>query len=931
MTHSVENPLILIDGSSYLYRAYYAYPNLTTHSNFPTGAMYGVLNMLRSLLTKHQHSYVAVVFDAHGKTFRDELFVEYKSHRPSMPDDLQVQIQPLYKMIKYIGLPLLVVPGVEADDVIGTLALEAEKSGHSVLISTDDKDMAQLVTSKINLIHSLNNRIIGPQEVVEKYGITPELMIDFLALVGDPSDNIPGVPGIGKKSAQVLLQRLGGIRKIYSNLDKLIFLALRGSKNIISKLEKHKDMAFLSYQLATIRTNLTLSLSSSQLLYSEPVIPNLIELLKKYEFNKLVSDLKNQKWWKWHQKVKFTIIVDTIEQVLEDKLETIKTLEFSKYLTILDKVTFITWVKILQNKKHFSFYINTDSLEVFQANIIGLSFSVQKGQAIYLPILNNDKQEPSELNGFEVLRILKPVLEDPTIVKIGKNLKFYCGVLKRYNIKLQGICFDVLLESYVLESIGHCYDIYTLAKRWLNYDLAIWTKINKKNIDSRILNWFPMQVKNDRVAMIYADVILQLHFEMWKQLNTTKGPKYIFEEVDMPLIPVLLRIEQAGVLIDRDLLCQYSKEISYRVENLEKEAYKLAGEPFNLSSPKQIQMILFEKHGIKPIKKTSTGNLSTNEAVLSQLSPYFPLANIILEYRGLIKLQSSYINKLLRMIHLESERIHTSYHQIVTVTGRLSSSNPNLQNIPVRNYTGRRIRQAFIAPNGYCIMSADYSQIELRIMAHFSQDSQLLLDFSTEQDVHCVTAAEIFGVKLKEVTKDQRRRAKEINFGLIYGMSAFGLAHRLHIGVREAKRYMDCYFERYPGVLKYMRNTCKKAAEQGYVSTLNGRRLYLPDINSKNGVRRQAAERAAINAPLQGTAADIIKRTMISIDQWLLTQNTPLFRMIIQVHDELVFEVKNYAIKDSSIKICTLMEKVIKLDVPLRVDIGVGANWDQAH
>ncbi|VFP83903.1 DNA polymerase I [Candidatus Erwinia haradaeae] len=931
MMYFTEKSLILVDGSSYLYRAYHACPRLTTDSGFPTGAMYGMLNMLRSLLLKYQHSHVAVVFDAPGKTFRDALFIEYKSHRPIMPYELQIQLEPLQEIIKSLGLPLLVIPGVEADDVIGTLALEAEKLGQTVLISTDDKDMAQLVSQNINIINSIDNRMMGPQEVFEKYGIPSSLIIDLLALVGDTSDNIPGVAGVGKKSAQALLQGLGGIQVIYKNLDKVASLPFRGSKNIALKLEKNKGMAFLSYELATIKTDVQLSLTSNQLTYTTPTLSYLLELLKKYEFNQWLSHLENKTWWRWHCKAWHIIEKRIIiEKEREDKKGAINTFEPTTYLDILDKVTFSTWIENIKNSKYCAFYIETDSLDVFTANIVGLSFSTMLGKAVYLPVSFSKKTSSTQLDGFYILEMLQPVLENMNLVKIGCNLKFYYKILKKYNINLQGLCFDVFLESYVLDSIGNCRDLYILAERWLHYDLAMLTHIVRKKRHKPVCH--PVLIgSNNYCAAIHADVTLQLHTKMWTQLEQKRDLKYIFEEIDMPLVPVLSRIEQNGVLIDKKFLSEYSKEISSRLTNLELQAHEFAGESFNLFSPKQLQVILFKKHGIKSTKKTPGGDLSTSEEVLSQLSLHYPLAKVILEHRCLSKIQSSYTNKLLRMIHPDTQRVHTSYHQTVTVTGRLSSSNPNLQNIPVRNNEGRRVRKAFVAPQGYSIIVADYSQIELRIMAHFSQDAGLLLAFSKEQDVHCATAAEVFGVDLPVVTKEQRRSAKAINFGLIYGMSAFGLARQLCIGVGEAKIYIDRYFGRYPGVLHYMRNTRKKAAEQGYVSTLHGRRLYLPDINARNGIRRQAAERAAINAPMQGTAADIMKLAMISIDIWLAQQKFPLFRMIMQVHDELVFEVKSHSIAGASMQICALMEGCIHLDVPLRVDIGIGENWDQAH
>jgi len=929
MAQIAENPLILVDGSSYLYRADHACPPLTNSAGEPTGAMYGVLNMLRSLLLQYKPSHVAVVFDAKGKTFRDELFEEYKSHRPPMPDDLRAQIEPLHAMVKAMGLPLLAVSGVEADDVIGTLALAAEKTGKPVLISTGDKDMAQLVSPNITLINTMNNAILGPDEVVEKYGIPPSLIIDFLALMGDSSDNIPGVAGVGEKTAQALLQGLGGVKDIYDNLDKVATLTFRGAKTMAAKLEQNKEMAFLSYQLATIKTDVELELTSEQLTVEEPAVEELLGLFRHYEFKRWIVDLEEGKWLQGNKGNVAAKKVAVAESQLAVE-ESTRVLSSEGYVTILDEATFDGWMKKLQQCTLFAFDLETDSLDTLSANIIGLSFATAPGEAAYLPVAHDYLDAPEQLDRKAVLARLKPLLEDPKAHKVGQNLKYDRGVLANYGIELQGIAFDTMLESYALNSVAGRHDMDTLAARWLNHKTVTFEEIAGKGKNQLTFNQIALE-QAAHYAAEDADVTLQLHLKMWPELEKEAGPKTVFEQVEMPLVPVISRIERNGVLIDQNILATHSQELGSRLAELELKAHELAGEPFNLSSPKQLQTILFEKQGIKPTKKTPGGAPSTSEEVLAELALDYPLPKVILEHRGLSKLKSTYTDKLPLMINPHSGRVHTSYHQTVTATGRLSSSDPNLQNIPVRNDEGRRIRQAFIAPKGYRIVAADYSQIELRIMAHLSQDKGLLTAFASEQDIHRATASEVFGVALDKVSGEQRRSAKAINFGLIYGMSAFGLSRQLNIGAGEAKKYMDLYFERYPGVLQYMESTRELAAEKGYVSTLDGRRLYLPDIKASNAIRRKAAERAAINAPMQGTAADIIKRAMIAVDEWLKPQTSGDVKMIMQVHDELVFEVQSGAVDVASAKIRELMEGSMKLDVPLRVDIGVGDNWDEAH
>lgn len=932
MAQIAENPLILVDGSSYLYRAYHAFPPLTNGSGEPTGAMYGVLNMLRSLLLQYRPSHVAVVFDAKGKTFRDELFAEYKSHRPPMPDDLRAQIEPLHQMVKAMGLPLLVVSGVEADDVIGTLAQEAEKAGHAVLISTGDKDMAQLVTPNITLINTMNNAILGPQEVCEKYGVPPELIIDFLALMGDSSDNIPGVPGVGEKTAQALLQGLGGLDALFSNLDKISSLTFRGAKTMSAKLEQNKDVAYLSYKLATIKTDVELDVTCDELKVTAPDDDQLYQLFSRYEFKRWLADVEAGKWLDGKKDRPTAQSSNKVFVAAESApaVEVTAVLSQENYQTILDEKSLSDWIERLKNAEVFAFDTETDGLDTLSSNLIGFSFAVAPGEAAYLPVAHDYLDAPTQLDRNWVLAQLKPLLEDEKALKVGQNLKFDQSMLARYGIELRGIAFDTMLESYVLDSVAGRHDMDSLAERYLNHKTITFEEIAGKGKNQLTFNQIALEQAGPYAAED-ADVTLQLHLVLWPKLQQSEGLKRVFQEIEMPLLPILSRIERTGVLIDQNILAAHSKELTIRLDELEKQAHELAEEPFNLASPKQLQAILYEKQKLPILKKTPGGAASTNEEVLAELALDYPLPKVILEYRGLAKLKSTYTDKLPLMINPISGRVHTSYHQAVTATGRLSSRDPNLQNIPVRNEEGRRIRQAFIAPKGYRIMAADYSQIELRIMAHLSQDQGLLTAFAAGKDIHRATAAEVFGLPLEKVTNDQRRSAKAINFGLIYGMSAFGLARQLNIPRGEAQRYMDLYFERYPGVLEYMERTRKQAAEQGYVTTLDGRRLYLPDIHSRNATRRKAAEREAINAPMQGTAADIIKRAMIAVDAWLQQEPEPLVRVIMQVHDELVFEVHESVLESAEQKIRELMEQSMQLAVPLKVDVGVGDNWDQAH
>lgn len=930
MAQIAENPLILVDGSSYLYRAYHAFPPLTNGAGEPTGAMYGVLNMLRSLIMQYQPSHIAVVFDAKGKTFRDELFAEYKSHRPPMPDDLREQVAPLHQMVQAMGLPLLVVPGVEADDVIGTLARRAEQAGRHVLISTGDKDMAQLVTPNITLINTMTNTVLGPQEVFDKYGVPPELIIDFLALMGDASDNIPGVPGVGEKTAQALLQGIGGLQSIYGDIDRVATLSFRGAKTMGAKLLLNKEKADLSYLLATIKTDVDLALDCDDLAIKPLDSATLHTLFQRYEFKRWLSDAQDGSWLTAAQGMKTKAVKPASEEANLSAVATAATLSREGYQTILDEAALEALIARLQHVGCFAFDTETDSLDVLSANLVGISCADAPGQAYYIPLAHDYLDAPAQLDREWVLARLQPLLEDEKVAKVGQNLKYDIGVMARHGIILRGVAFDTMLESYVLNSVAGRHDMDSLAARHLDHKTITFEEVAGKGKGQLTFNQIPLEQAAEYAAED-ADVTLRLHQRLWPTLESEAGPRHVFCDIDMPLVPVLSRMERTGVLIDSTILGQHSQELAVRLSALEQQAHTLADEPFNLSSTKQLQSILFDKQQLPILKKTPGGAPSTNEEVLVELAEQgYELPQVILDYRTLAKLKSTYTDKLPQMVSPLTGRVHTSYHQAVTATGRLSSSDPNLQNIPVRSDEGRRIRQAFIAPAGSKIVAADYSQIELRIMAHLSGDRGLLEAFAAGKDIHRATAAEVFGLPLEAVTADQRRSAKAINFGLIYGMSAFGLARQLNIGRNEAQRYMDLYFERYPGVLAYMERTRQQASEQGYVETLDGRRLYLPEINARNAMRRKAAERAAINAPMQGTAADIIKRAMIAVDAWL-QQSQPQVRMIMQVHDELVFEVPEAQVDEVVSHVRTLMEGSLALAVPLKVDIGCGENWDQAH
>ncbi|HHF2884722.1 DNA polymerase I [Vibrio diabolicus] len=923
-----ENPLILIDGSSYLYRAFHAYPGTMSNGEIPTNAVYGVVNMLRSMMRQFASERIAVVFDAKGKTFRDDMYAEYKANRPPMPDDLRCQIEPLHNVIRAMGLPLICVPGVEADDVIGTLAHQASQKGMPVLISTGDKDMAQLVDDNITLINTMTNVVMDREGVVEKFGIPPELIIDYLALMGDKVDNIPGVPGVGDKTATALLQGIGGLTKLYENLDDIAALGFRGSKTMAKKLIDNKENAMLSYELATIKLDVELEETPESLLKAEPNKDELVKLYGQLTFKSWLNELLEGG----------SGSVEAVElagsaQVSSSHAEmetSAVTIDRSQYETILDEETFNAWLDKLQTAELFAFDTETDNLDYMLANLVGLSFAVDEGIAAYVPVAHDYLDAPEQLDRDWVLGQLKPILEDAAKAKVGQNLKYDASVLARYDIELKGIKHDTMLESYIYNSVGGKHDMDSLALRFLQHSCISFEQIAGKGKNQLTFNQIELEQASPYAAED-ADVTLRLHNRLFANIEQDESLKTVYEEIEMPLVPVLSRIERTGVFIDEMKLSAQSVEITARLDELEKKAYEIAEQEFNMNSPKQLQAILFEKMGLPVVKKTPSGTPSTNEEVLQELALDYPLPKLILEYRGLAKLKSTYTDKLPKMINPTTGRVHTSYHQAVTATGRLSSTDPNLQNIPIRNEAGRRIRQAFVAPAGHKILAVDYSQIELRIMAHLSGDQALLDAFRDGKDIHAATAAEIMGLDIEQVSSEQRRRAKAVNFGLIYGMSAFGLAKQLGIPRGEAQAYMDKYFERYPGVMQYMEDTRSTAADKGYVETIFGRRLHLPEIKSRNGMRRKAAERAAINAPMQGTAADIIKKAMLLVDQWIQEEGNGRVKLLMQVHDELVFEVEESSLSEIESKVQKLMESAAELKVPLVAEAGHGDNWDQAH
>ncbi|EGQ9918204.1 TPA: DNA polymerase I [Vibrio parahaemolyticus] len=925
-----ENPLILIDGSSYLYRAFHAYPGTMSNGEIPTNAVYGVVNMLRSMMRQFASERIAVVFDAKGKTFRDEMYSEYKANRPPMPDDLRCQIEPLHDVIRAMGLPLICVPGVEADDVIGTLAYQASQQGMPVLISTGDKDMAQLVDDNITLINTMTNVVMDREGVVEKFGIPPELIIDYLALMGDKVDNIPGVPGVGDKTATALLQGIGGLTKLYENLDDIAALGFRGSKTMAKKLVDNKDNAMLSYELATIKLDVELEETPESLLKAEPNKDELIKLYGQLTFKSWLNELlEGGSGTVEAVELAGSAQASSSSSHAEMEISAV-TIDRSQYETILDEASFNAWLEKLKAAELFAFDTETDSLDYMVANLVGLSFAIDEGIAAYVPVAHDYLDAPEQLDRDWVLEQLKPILEDDAQAKVGQNLKYDASVLARYGIEMKGIKYDTMLASYVYNSVGGKHDMDSLALRFLQHSCISFEQIAGKGKNQLTFNQIELEQASPYAAED-ADVTLRLHNRLFANIEQDEKLKSVYEEIEMPLVPVLSRIERTGVLIDDMKLSAQSVEIAARLEELEQKAYEIAEQEFNMNSPKQLQAILFEKMGLPVVKKTPSGTPSTNEEVLQELALDYPLPKLILEYRGLAKLKSTYTDKLPKMINPSTGRVHTSYHQAVTATGRLSSTDPNLQNIPIRNEEGRRIRQAFVAPAGYKILAVDYSQIELRIMAHLSGDQALLDAFRDGKDIHAATAAEIMGVSIDQVSSEQRRRAKAVNFGLIYGMSAFGLAKQLGIPRGEAQAYMDKYFERYPGVMQYMEDTRSAAADKGYVETIFGRRLHLPEIKSRNGMRRKAAERAAINAPMQGTAADIIKKAMLLVDQWIQEEGNGRVKLLMQVHDELVFEVEESSLSEIESKVQKLMESAAELKVPLVAEAGHGDNWDQAH
>lgn len=898
--HNPPTPdLILVDGSSYLYRAFHALPPLTNSKGEPTGAVYGVINMLKKLIKDFPAKYVAVVFDAKGKTFRDDLFAQYKAHRPAMPDELQLQIEPLHELVRALGFPILMVEGVEADDVIGTLAVQASALNLTTLISTGDKDLAQLVNEHVTLINTMTNSILDRENVIKKFGVNPEQIIDYLSLVGDSVDNIPGVPNVGPKTAAKLLME-------HNTLDNLI----ANANNITGKLGENLRNSLatlpLSRQLATIKLDVSLDCQLQELVMRAVDNNALKNWYTRLEFKNWLSELLSQ------------------PTLLHPQTEVT-----TQYEIITNQADFDRWLTQLNAAELITFDTETTDLDYMAAKIVGVSFAIAKGKAAYVPLAHDYMGAPPQLNRDQILQQLKPLLENPAIKKLGHNLKYDKHVLANHDIHLQGIAFDSMLESYVLDSTGSRHAMDTLALKYLGHRTISFEDIAGKGAKQLTFNQIPLETAGTYAAED-ADITLQLHEMIWPQIAAVTGLKNTLLNIEIPLIPVLAAMEQHGVLLDVAALQQQSQEITKRLGELEKEAFQLAGKMFNLSSPKQLQEIFYQQLNLPILEKTPTGQPSTSESVLQELAENYPLPKVILEHRGLSKLKSTYTDRLPLQVNTRTQRVHTSYHQAVAATGRLSSADPNLQNIPIRNEEGRRIRKAFIAPPGYKIISADYSQIELRIMAHMSQDAALLAAFANGWDVHTATAAEVLGIAITDVTSEQRRNAKAINFGLIYGMSAFGLSKQLGIERSAAQNYMDLYFARYPGVKNYMEITRQQAHKTGYVETLTGRRLNLPEINSRNMQRQRAAERAAINAPLQGTAADIIKLAMIEMHK-ALQQSKLKASMIMQVHDELVFEVAENDLDAAINLIRNTMTNAMQLDVPLLVDIGVGDNWDAAH
>jgi DNA polymerase-1 len=901
MTESNAQKVILVDGSSYLFRAFHAIREMNTSSGFPTNAIRGVISMIRKLQKDYSDSKIVVVFDAKGKTFRNDLYSEYKAHRPPMPDDLRVQIQPIHDIIKAMGLPLLVIDGVEADDVIGTLALEASEKGIETIISTGDKDMAQLVTDHVTLMNTMTDTFMDVPGVSEKFGVRPDQIIDYLALMGDKVDNIPGVEKCGPKTAVKWLEAYGTLKGVMENADQV---KGKVGENLRSALDKLP----LSYELATIKCDVELELGLEDIKVNPVDNAALIQYFTEYEFKTWTKELSTGK----------TDVIKPVKANVDRSLYTILSTEEALH----------AYIEKLKAIPYFAFDTETTSLNYMQAQIVGVSFSTAPNEAVYIPLAHDYLDAPVQLDRKWTLEQLKPLLEDEAVLKVGQNLKYDAHVLANHGIQLRGIAQDTMLESYVLNSTSSKHNMDALAKEHLEHECISFESLAGKGAKQLTFNQIEVE-QAAQYAAEDADITLRLHEVLHQKLVDSESLLSLYQDVELPLVQVLTYMEQQGAYVNATKLHHQSEEIRQRLADLEKQAFVLAGEEFNLNSPKQLQTIFFEKLELPIIKKTPKGQPSTAEEVLVELSLTYDLPKVILEHRGLAKLKNTYTDKLPLMIHPATGRVHTSYQQAVTATGRLSSTDPNLQNIPIRNEEGRKIRQAFEAPKGTIMVAADYSQIELRIMAHLSGDKGLLDAFAKGKDIHKATAAEIMGVDESEVTTEQRRHAKAVNFGLIYGMSAFGLARQIGVGRKEAQEYIDIYFERYPGVRDYMERTRDVAARQGYVETLFGRRLHLPEINSSNGMRRQAAERTAINAPMQGTAADIIKRAMVKMHQWVIEAND--VKMIMQVHDELIFEVPEDKLEESCLQIKTIMEAAADLDVPLVVDVGHGANWDEAH
>ena len=909
-------PAILVDGSSYLFRAYHAMPPLTNSDGHPTGAIRGVINMMRSLQKGYPESQIIVIFDAKGKTFRNDMYPEYKANRPSMPDELRVQIQPIHDIIKAMGLPLLVIPDVEADDVIGTLADQATTAKRDVIISTGDKDMAQLVNEHVSLINTMTDTFMDVEGVVEKFGVHPDQIIDYLSLMGDKVDNIPGVEKCGPKTAVKWLTAYESLQGVMDNAD-----AVKGK--IGENLRAALDFLPLSYDLATIKLDVELEQNLTEI-ETQPVDKDaLLASFTEFEFKTWVTELGGKVEDKPAAKAGNDNSTNEVTAPVED-IET-------EYTTIFDQAQLDEWFAQLEKAELFAFDTETTSLNYMDAEIVGVSFAIEAGKAAYVPLAHSYEDAPEQLDRDVVLAQFKPLLENPDNKKVGQHLKYDAHVLANYGIELKGIQFDTMLESYVLNSVASRHDMDSLAKYYLNTKTIKFEEVAGKGAKQITFDKVDIEVAGPYAAED-ADITLRLHQTLWAQLNTSdkEDLKSVFENIELPLVEVLTKIEANGALIDADILHEQSAQLTTRLEELEQQAHDVAGQVFNLGSPKQLAEILFEKLELPVVKKTPKGAPSTAEEVLVQLAEDYELPKLILENRSLSKLKSTYTDKLPLMICQRTGRVHTSYHQATAATGRLSSTDPNLQNIPIKSEEGRRIRDAFIAPEGYTMVAADYSQIELRIMAHLSNDEGLLTAFANGIDVHTATAAEVFGVSIEDVEPNMRRSAKAINFGLIYGMSAFGLAKQLGIGRNQAQEYVDLYFERYPGVKSYMDNTRADAADTGYVETLSGRRLYLPDIKAKNAPRRQHAERTAINAPMQGTAADIIKKAMLKVHDWLATEEFDA-QMIMQVHDELVLEVKTEQLEAFSAKLKEIMEDAFELAVPLIVEVGSGKNWGEAH